>query len=48
MGYAEAIPLNQCDQCDSCQAIKPKIELHSIKANGLDLIYQCDKCFRGK
>ena len=48
MGYVEIIPLDQCDQCDSCQAIKPKNELWVISATGLDLMYECDKCFRGK
>jgi hypothetical protein len=48
MGYVEIIPLDQCDQCDSCQAIKPRDELWVISAAGLDLMYECDKCFRGK
>ena len=48
MGYVEIIPLDQCDQCDSCNSIKPRDELHTIKADGLELIYQCDRCFRGK
>jgi hypothetical protein len=48
MGYVEIIPLDQCDQCDSCQAIKPKDELWVIKSGGLELIYQCDRCFHGE
>ena len=48
MGYVEIIPLDQCDQCDSCFKVTPKDELHTIKADGLELIYQCDRCFRGK
>ena len=48
MGYVEIIPLDKCDQCDSCFKVTPKDELHTIKADGLELIYQCDRCFRGK
>jgi hypothetical protein len=47
MGYAEAIPLDKCNRCDMCERIKPKVELHSIKSDGLDLIYLCDECFHG-
>jgi hypothetical protein len=48
MGYVEIIPLDKCDQCDSCFKVTPKDELHTIVAQGLDLMYECEKCFSGK
>jgi hypothetical protein len=48
MGYVEIIPLDQCDQCDSCKSIKPRDELRVITSAGLELIYQCERCYRGE
>lgn len=48
MGYVEIIPLDECDQCDSCFKIKPKDELYLISANGLTLMYECRECLNGK
>ena len=48
MGYAEAIPLKDCERCDSCNSLVPKVELRAIKADGLILMYECIRCLHGK
>ncbi len=48
MGYAEMIPLDQCDRCDSCNRIVPKVELQAIRADGLTLMFECKRCLHGK
>jgi len=48
MGFAEAIPLKDCERCDSCNRLVPKIELKAIRADGLTLMFECERCLYGK